>query len=419
MPLLAPLTAPGTPEPANVARGRLRARGMFQADGEGKLDFLQARLGSDGDVQRIGGTPWAVDWSGDFSLREGDAWSGTGLDRPDFELYRLSLYRRYDDGGFLRAGRFLPQELPSVGYVDGIQREVGLSEHFRLGGIAGLKPDRRDLDPSAKEPMAVAYGTVEGGKRGGLYAAGTAGILASMYEGKFDRLAVLLDGRADLGPKLSLYTTNEIDLDTGSAEHREGVRVTHTDLQAISPVASFLTLRAGVDHFERPDTRAERDLLPTGDPRYFDRGYWRYWLGATEYLPWKIRLDEEIALMDAPGEDLTPRWRLAATRTGLPGLSAGQLTLTVYNLDGAGAEGYGGQLSAFLPFLDGRLSVRPAAGFRFLETDATSESFELADLSLHTDWWISKAWSVYAGVTGTFGDSVDRVLIDIGVDFRW
>jgi hypothetical protein len=422
VPLLAPPPSPAATAAtaANLLSGRLSLREVYQTDSKNHLDGSLTRFGSDGSLDRMAGTPWALEWSGDLSYRSGSAWDGSrDEDTPRLDVFRLSLFRKFEEGGFLRVGRFVPAELPGVGYLDGAQAEVVAAKGLRLGGILGFKPGRLDLDPSVREPTAVAYATVEEGTRQKLYYSGTLGVLGSLFDGKPDRVAILLDQRADLGPKLSLYSTSAVDIDAGGTEVRSGPRLSRIDLYGVSPITSFLTLRAGFDHYERPDTAAERDLLPFADDRFFDRGYWRYWVGGTQYLPLALQLDEEVAFIDATGEDYTPRWRATLTRTGLPALPHGQVSATVYNLDGAGAEGYGGLLAAYIPFEDGRYSLRPALGFRYVDTDQTSERFQITDISIHGDFWISKTWSVYAGVTQSFGDSIDMTLVELGVDFRF
>ena len=331
----------GFPERSNIFHGRLRLREVFQLDPKSHLDYSRTRLGSDGSLERIDGTPWTLDWSGDLSYRDGRAFSRSRDYRePRLDVYRLSLRRKFDDGGFLRLGRFLPPELPGAGYIDGVQKEQVLSRNFRFGLLAGLKPTRFELDISAKEPTGVVYGTAEAGKPQDLYYSGTLGVLGSAYEGKFDRFALLLDQRADITSRVSVFSAAELDTGAGAGvrEVRDGASLSHIDAYALATVTSFLTLRAGLDHYERPPTRVEVDLLPSiagEEDRFFDRGYWRYFVGGTESLPWRLRLDEEIAFIDAPGEDYTPRWRVSLTRRGLPLFEDGSVTMTAYNLDGA------------------------------------------------------------------------------------
>jgi len=421
VPLLAPPPqAVGSTGAPTVSHGRAWLQEDVQIDSENGLDHSRTRFGLDGSIERMGGSRWSLDWSGELSYRAGDAFRDSRY-KDEFDVYirRWTLVRSFESGGFLRLGRFLPPELPAVGFLDGAQAETELGKHVRVGAMGGLKPRRVDLAPSAAEPTGVAYGTVEAGTRSEWYYSGTLGVLGSIYKGKYDRLALLMDQRADLGPKLSLYSTAELDLDAGSFETRSGARLTHVDAFAVSPITSFLTLRAGVDHYERPDTRAERDLLHIQDPRYFDRGYWRYWVGSSQYLPWNLSLDEEIAFIDAPEERMTPRWRISITRTGLFSLQHAFVSATVFNLDGAGAEGYGGILSAYVPFFENRVSCRPGVGFRLLETDEGAEEFDVTDVSLFVDWWIAQAWRLYGGGIYSFGEALDRTLLEAGIEFRW
>jgi hypothetical protein len=421
VPLLAPTPRAAQPQPtANIFHGRLSVRQLFQTDPENGLDYSRTRVGSDGSVERLGGTPWSLEWSGDVYYRKGSGYSGFGEDgEVRLDVLRLFAERRFEDGSFFRFGRILPRELPSIGYIDGVEGETPIASWLHLGAIAGMKPVRRNLDPSFDEPTGAVYGTVETGTRGSFYYSGSLGLLGSLYDGHYDRTAVLWDQRLELTPKFSLYSTSELDLHTGAAGQNDGPQLTHFDAYAVSPVTTFLTLRAGLDHWERPDTRSEENVLPFPDARLYDRGYWRYFVGGSENLPWNLRVDEEIAWIDAPDSDYAARWQVGVTRTGLLALTRAQVGALVYNLDGADAAGYGGRAWAWFPLFEDALSLRPALGFRWVETDATAERFRLTDISVDADWWISRAWRAFAGVSWTLGDSIESTDVELGLDFRW
>ena len=190
-------------------------------------------------------------------------------------------------------------------------------------------------------------------------------------------------------------------------------------MSAVSKLSSFLTLRAGLDHWERPDNRAERDLLVIEDYRLFDRGYWRYWIGSDQGLPWNLRLSEEVAFIDSPDYDYDPRWRVGLTRTGLFSWPDATATVTVYNLDAQGMDGYGGRLSAYLPLFKHKLFIQPVVGFRMLEARPQSEDFTLSYLSLRVNGRLSSNWTLFGGFTHSYGDSVDSTLLDLGLRYRW
>jgi hypothetical protein len=412
VPLLAPpRQAPDISRPANVSHGRVQIHQMLQTDSETDQSYSVTRMSSSGSVERIGGSPWSFEWSGNQS-------------HPDYQDPRLYMYeamfqRPIDDGGFLRFGRFLPRELPGIGYVDGLQGESRRGEHLRIGAIAGLKPGRIDLETSADEPVAVGYTTFETGDRSQSYYSGTVGVLGSLYDGEANRLALLFDQRAGFGPNLTLYSTAAVDFDAGAAETRNGTRLTRLDVYGVAKVTSSVRLRAGVDHWERPDNPAERDLLVVDDDRYFDDGYWRYWVGSDQRITRSLRFSEEVSFIDSDGGDDGPRWRLGLTRMGFFGLPDASVTATIYNLSGDAVDGYGGRISGYLPLMDRKLSVQPMAGFRMLDTDPQADDFTLSYLSLRLDGRISKRWSLFGGGTYSFGDQVDSRLFEIGLRYAW
>ncbi len=421
VPLLAPpRQAPEISRPANVSHGRVQVRQMLQNDSETDQSYSVTRMSSSGSVERVGGSPWSFEWSGNLRYRDGDAYvSHPDYQDPQLYMYEAMFQRPIDDGGFLRFGRFLPRELPGIGYVDGLQGESRRSEHVRIGAVAGLKPGRIDLEATADEPVAVGYTTIETGDRNRSYYSGTVGVLGSMYEGEANRLALLFDQRAGFGPNLTLYSTAAVDFDTGAAETREGTSLTRLDLYGVAKVTSSVRLRAGVDHWERPDNPAERDLLAVDDDRYFDDGYWRYWVGSDQRVTRNWRFSEEVSFIDSDGSDDGPRWRAGVTRTGLFGLPDASVTTTIYNLSGNAVDGYGGRISGYLPLLDRKLSVQPMAGFRMLDTDPQGDDFKLSYLSLRLDGHVSKHWSLFGGGTYSFGDAVDTRLFEVGLRYAW
>ncbi len=421
VPLLAPVPrAPEPVAPKSVSHGRVEVRQSFQTDSQNDLGYSVTRLRSSGSLERIEGSPWSFSWSGELRYRGGEVYQN----HPEYQeispdFYRLMFQRPIEDGGFLRFGRFVPVELPGLGYVDGVQGETRRGAGLRLGAVAGLKPGRVDLDASGAEPLVAGYATFEAGRRERAYYSGTVGLLNSYYQGEMDRLALLFDQRAGLGPGFTLYSTATVDLYTGAAETRNGTRLTQLDVFAESRLTSFLGLRAGVDHWERPDNQAERDLLPFDDARFFDEGYWRYWLGSYQNLPWHLQLYEEVAQINADNTGDSVRWQMRLTRTGLFSMPNASAALTVYSLAGSESDGYGSSLSSYFPFCNGRLMVQPAAGFRTLSFASGGEDATLTYLSLYLDGRLSKTWTIFGGVNYSHGDAVDATLLEVGLRYSW
>ncbi|MCP4452972.1 MAG: hypothetical protein GY809_16035, partial [Planctomycetes bacterium] len=153
------------PQYENISHGRFQLRQAFQSGADNPLDYSVTRFNTSGSIERLQGGDWSFEWSGDARLRAGDAYR----DHSDYQAIKPNVYRAVfqhplENEGFLRFGRFLPRELPGIGYLDGVQRETHREGPWRFGVVAGLKPDRIRLAASGDEPTIASYATVEAGQ---------------------------------------------------------------------------------------------------------------------------------------------------------------------------------------------------------------------------------------------------------------
>ncbi|MEM7163934.1 MAG: hypothetical protein AAF581_00635 [Planctomycetota bacterium] len=405
----------------DIISGRITFRQLFQVTQEGDLDFHRTQIRTRGKWDRLDGTPWSLEWSGDLHYRGGDALAGTsGYQELRPEVYHLSLSRRFDDESTLRVGRFIPTALPSVGYLDGVVGEKILDDHWRVGVAGGLKPRRGRLEFSVDEPTVAPYVSYAAGAPGVDYYTGTAGFLASVFDGHMDRMALLVDQRLDSGP-WTLYSSSEVDFDSGKNDTRKIVEITRLNLNTTYRDGPW-TWRGGVDRFELTDSDAERDDVPAlvlQEDAYFDQGYWRGWIGAAQRLSDKYEIDEEVSYTNSDDGSDALRWALGLTRRGLPGMPSGTARLQLYNLEGTDLQGYGGRVSAFLPYASGEIALQPSVSFRVAEFDLDSDDFFFADVGLRGHWLPAQPWSFSGGVSYGFTEDDGRLLIDVALTYRW
>lgn len=420
VPLLTPIKRPPDYTPTqNISHGNIGIRQTYQGATDNQLDYAVTRLYTSGDIDRLFGSAWSFVWSGSARYRTGDGYSyHSEYNELQPLVYTAMLQHPLAGDGFVRMGRFLPLELPGIGYIDGGQIELDQAGHWSFGAVGGLKPKRINLEFSGDEPTVVGYATFEAGQRGTAYYSGTAGLLGSLYKGEADRLAVLFDQRADLGPLFDLYSTTEFDLGLGSTTNSQA-QISRFDLVVTSRMHSLLTLRAGANHWQRTDTLAQRDEFLFVDDSLFDEGFWRYWAGARHKLPWKLNLNEELSYIVSDATDDAMRWRIGMTRSGLLGWTFANVGATLYNLEAQGSSGYGGLLRAYLPFWDGRLAISPSAGLRWLDPDNGGEGLDVTYYTIHFDGRITKAWMLSGGVTSIGGDGADALLFDLGLRYSW
>jgi len=421
VPLLAPARrAPEVAPTQNISHGNVGVRQTYQGGTDNQQDYAVTRIYTSGNIDRLFGSAWSFNWSGNARYRMGDGYRS----HPEFEtvqplIYSAMLQHPLAGDGFVRMGRFLPLELPGIGYLDGAQAEVETTGRWRFGAVGGLKPKRIDLDVSGDEPTVAGYATFEAGRRNSAYYSGTAGLLGALYKGEADRLAVLFDQRAGFGPRFNLFSTAEFDFDVANTTNSQ-TQLSRLDLVATSRLHSLLTLRAGADHWQRTDSQAQRDLLPfIVNDQLFDDGYWRYWIGAQHDLPWRLNLNEEVAYTVSDATDDAMRWRIGLTRSSLFGWTFANLGATLYNLEAQDASGYGGLLRAYLPFWDGRLAIRPSASLRWLDPDNGGDGLSVTYYAIHLDGRISRHWTLTGGLTSTSGDGADALLFDLGLRYSW
>jgi hypothetical protein len=424
VPLLAPVavsakTKTTSAQDANIFHGRIRAREMYQSIPALSVYGSQSRLDTSGSIERLNASPWSMVWNGNVTYRNGNEFAtAPDYHSPKGHVYTAMLARKMDDGGIFELGRFVPNQLPGLGFLDGAHQEQVVSPSWRMGSLVGFRPDRVTLDVASKEPLAAAYATMEQGDRGHLYYSGTLGIFQSLYRGALDELAMLYDHRMELGPKLNFINTSQVNFDAGSAQIHGGPRLTRLDAGLNSPLLPFLSLRTGVSRYERPDTAAERDLSG-GSLIAFSNAYWRYYAGANQRLPGRLTTDEEVSLINSENQSSDSFWRLSISRTGLFALPNAQVTIAVYNVASVQGRGYNIQGSVSTPLWMDKLFLTVSSDAQYSTPDNSAKSFAVNDASARLVWPISKAWSMDAGITQTYQSYITSTISDAALSYRW
>ncbi len=422
VPLLTPLPAAKKITPYKLsarANGRVMFRQFYQAITPGAINQRITRVDTDGAIERFGGGPWSLSWSGNGSYVNGNRPSISS----DFRRFRprarlLTLSHPLGEGGLFLAGRFFPKELPGLGTVDGLALEVPAG-WLHIGAVAGMRPERLFQGFSSREQLGALYASAESGTPGqGSYAA-TLGVMHTLWLGKSDELALLFDQNFDFGPLLSVYQTAQVDVNDDAAKFHEGARLTRMDLSLNSNPGTWLTVRGGVNHFEPIDAAAERAFIGGTLPLVMDPGYWRFWTGSGQTLPAQLNLDEEISWTRTDGRLQSGRWRATLGRQGLPWKPDGRAYVTGYNVSGPTGTDYGGSAGLTLPMQKGKLILDTNAGFRYDRSAASGRIFRLGDASLRLDWRPNRAWQAEAVSSTVKRGSAGSSSFSGALSYRW
>jgi hypothetical protein len=396
-------------------------REIYQQISPSNEQDIMTRVDSDGSFDRLFSKPWSLNWSGNGRYRDSNR-SSTAADyhAPQGYLYRLILAGNITERTSLNAGRFIPFELPGLGYVDGAKVHYKANSRLQYGAMAGARPDRETLGFSGDEVMGASYIAYQNGRPGALFFSGTLGVLRTTYLGKPDELAVLYDHRSDLTRFFNLSVTSQVDFNGGTAKVNKDPRLTRLDAYLTSKLLEFLSLRGGVNHYERPDTAAERAI--SGDDNLDairNSGSWRYSGGSTQNLPFRLSLDEEMTYYDTNEGRSKGFWRVSLSRYGLFSIQQGRVTLSGFNLSEFEGEGHGGQVSLSLPFSNNHFWFDSIYGFRYSGPTGEKKTYSTSDISTRLIYRTGKHWDVDLGFSRIYQQGIQSSVGDIGISYQW
>jgi hypothetical protein len=143
-----------------------------------------------------------------------------------FKVYGLSLKYDFNKSTNLTFGRKINPGFSSIGAIDGLQFEKGLGD-FRLGIIAGTRPNFRDYSFDSRLPQIGAYLSFISPNPAN-YSQTTLGVVEQRNAGNTDRRFVYFQHSGQLGKHLNLFGSAELDLyENINNEVRNNVQLTN------------------------------------------------------------------------------------------------------------------------------------------------------------------------------------------------
>lgn len=187
-----------------------------------------------------------------------------GYDRR-FNVYNLALSYTKENYS-ISLGRKINRRASSLGAIDGLQGEYSRNGFF-VGAIAGFRPDYQNFGINSD---VLQYGAYLGLEKGGskLRSQLSVGFLEQNNKGAVDRRFIYLQSNHQLGKRLNLFASTEVDLyenfDTASAQST--FKLSSLFLSSRLKVTDWFSLFASYDtrrqiiFFETYDTEVERLL---------------------------------------------------------------------------------------------------------------------------------------------------------------
>lgn len=420
VPLLAPWPGPlsSASSQKNIFHGSLRMRDVVQNDSANRSDYSISRMELTSDIDRLAGSSWSFRVDGNVSYRSGVAFA-TSADYREarYDVFRMLLEGPVGGRGFARMGRFAPAELPSFGFLDGLQGDVRLAEGFRLGAVGGWRPEGTEQRPSSDWPSAGVYANLKTGGSSGFRTWGTLGVLADYYKKNLDRLAFLWEERVDFAAPVSFFFSAEGDKRVDNSLNQPSAQLTRLNVSASWSPWKSCSLRGGVDSGQSDIVRPSQLENNNGLP-FSNADYLRSWVALGQSLGWGWRADGDVSFYKASSDNMPALWRGGLTKTRLPFFPSGFLSGTVYNISGGVLEGLGAQGAMGLPIFQQRLYVGPTCRARNAVRPDDPKKWEWVDYGARADWRVSP-FNIFAGFVRTNSETTSAVLFDLGVDYRW
>lgn len=297
-------------------RGRVGVRYLSVKDRSGAGDSLsQPALDLRLEGRRMGGSP--VDLEIDVRSRQTyrtDLSGGTESEART-NVYRLaSSVQAKGSPWRVTAGRQLSPALASVSIFDGVQCEYR-ERRWSLGAFSGTQPDPLDLGYSSAVREHGGYVEWRNAAEARRRWTFTTGLIGSYEEGEISREFSYLQGAFD-GPRLSLWLTEEVDLNRGWKSEMENgsVSLTSTFVSVRFKANEVLYLRTGYDN--RRNVRLYRDRL-TPETEFDDQYRNGLWGGVEMRLARHFRAG--VDLKSSGGGDLggADSWTLTSGLYGL------------------------------------------------------------------------------------------------------
>ncbi len=415
-PLLAPSVAAGTTTRGNFFHGTTGLTSGWLHDAENGRDYANLRLFASGDVERLGGDPWSLQFRFDVNRRSGDGYDGD----PKQDEWRLRadtlvLRRHFEDGSVLGIGRFLPQALPGIGRIDGSYAEKVVGDGARVGALLGFRPDRDELAPRSDELVLAGWGALEHRGSGGSRLAATGGAMASWFQGSADQHALLGEVSANFRGGHWLRTSAQVDVYDGNEARRSGAGLTRLHASGFWQASEPFGLRATWSHYENPDTDSLRQIA--ADDALYGRGRTRAALAAVETWKSGLALEQEVAEVMGDGTPSALQVTLRSRDSKLFGWETIGGDLALFNLVGLDQSGFGGS---------GGLTWTPTAATSLrLGYDATTLEIDGGDAyfshtaSLFLTQQLGAKSLLWTRVAKSLGDSIDTLSLDLGLTWRF
>jgi len=206
--------------------------------------------------------------------------------------HRLSEFAvRYGDprvgtsGGF---GRMTIDEVHGLGNIDGGFVSIPISEHYRVGAVAGMDPPPVNVTLQTERSKAGTYVRWERSGERGSHAAVTAALSGSYVDNTVNREFIYLQGAFANTGTVYLYQSVEVDINRQWRMDANGGRLSFANLLTTATITPFEFLSLDANYDARQNVH-NFETIATPDSLFDDATYRGQSGGATVSFPHAVQ----------------------------------------------------------------------------------------------------------------------------------
>jgi len=415
-PLLSPAFSRTNEEKPTLMRGRVFFMGQNNWDDENDNEFSSARLGTELYIEN----PWErggeIHFDGEMQLRAADIDGGDDSSSTRGRVDRLSYSfgGTRDDPDFMEAGRFLQNEFPEFGVLDGIEYSSRLESGGRLGASFGYMPELNSPYETGQDmQLAVFYRTDTGDPRDMILGVAYQN---TWHKGSNDRN--LMVGTLDWNPndQLSVYGSAWVDYYNGSDEEKgDGFELTEFRLNSVYRITDATGVGANVSHSRWPELmRNEFSSSTAAD--VLDNRTTRTGINAWHKIDNNLRVDGRVDYWKDEDDSGNSGDIRVALRDVL--YEQGEVAVALFTTKGSFTDGKGVRVTANKSLADGTFALLSWEGAKYQQNTSNGTDTDLDQQTLRAsiDMLLGATRNISVYAEKRSGDEVDSK--SLGVFFQ-
>lgn len=333
-------------------------------------------------------------------------------------IWVLSLgYESPDAPLAFTAGRFLPQRLGNVGYIDGGMITAQVSDRIQVGLLGGARPEWAYNETSLSMLKGGGYFSYRSDKTDALYLDQSFGAIAESHNNTISRTFLAWRGSVRSGSIAGMTHSAEIDVNRGWRKEKAGKTFTISNLYVQTWYRASRALRVSLQYDNRQNYWTY-EYFSLADS-LFDTRVRQGLRGRVDLAPGaRLRAGGSVGYRKTEGDpDPTVSYSGSVQRTGFFNYNL-SLGLSVFGFNGVTEQGVGYTIRGNLPPGPVGRPYVTVGGYSY-SVDGQSGSRSSTSAELGTSYDIAPGYYIGGSTEWSTGDDIDGLRFFLELGYRY